>query len=67
MSYNDREAVAKMDYNMEDVQVTDGKNTHQGIFDTLPPGEEGFDISHSGGEHEVFSGLGQEMDNLLRM
>jgi hypothetical protein len=27
------------------------------VSHTAPPGEEGFDISHEGGEHEVFDDL----------
>ena len=30
-------------------------------FNTLPPGDEGFDISHAGGEHEVFKGVADEL------
>jgi len=33
------------------------------IFDTLP-GDEGFNISHAGGEHEVFEGLVHEIGSL---
>jgi len=29
-----------------------------------PPGDEGFDISHEGGEHEVFEELAQGIANL---
>ena len=30
----------------------------------LPPGEEGFDISHEGGEYEVFEELAEGVANL---
>lgn len=30
---------------------------------TVPPGEEGFDISHEGREYEVFEDLANEIEN----
>ena len=30
-------------------------------------GDEGFNISHAGGEHEVYSGLAQEVENVHGM
>jgi hypothetical protein len=48
----DRDTVERMDLDMgcltDDVTV---------VSHTAPPGEEGFDISHKGGEHEVFDNL----------
>jgi hypothetical protein len=34
------------------------------IYDTVPPGDEGFDISHEGGEFEVYEDLVQGIANL---
>ncbi|KAH7922383.1 hypothetical protein BV22DRAFT_1048944 [Leucogyrophana mollusca] len=34
------------------------------ILSTAPPGDEGLDISHEGGEHEVFEELAQQMADL---
>jgi hypothetical protein len=31
---------------------------------TAPPGEEGADLSHEGGEYEVFEGLAQQMADI---
>ena len=67
MSYNDREAVAEMDETMDYHATNDNESSLPGIFDTLPPGEEGFDISHAGGEHEVFTGLEQEVESSYGM
>ena len=55
MSYEDREAVHEMDVNLG----FDG-----GDFDILSassPGEEAFDLSHFGGEHEVYEEFAQEV------
>lgn len=30
----------------------------------IPPGEEAFDLSHEGGEHEAFAGLAQDVEGL---
>lgn len=52
LSQEDREAVQRMDldadYASDDVDA---------VSYTAPPGEEGFDISHEGGEFEVFEDL----------
>lgn len=31
---------------------------------TAPPGEEGFDMSHAGGEHEAFEGLAHQVADI---
>ncbi|KAG2037621.1 hypothetical protein BDR03DRAFT_1010470 [Suillus americanus] len=31
---------------------------------TAPPGEEAFDLSHAGGEHEAFGGLAHQLADL---
>jgi hypothetical protein len=31
---------------------------------TAPPGEEGLDLSHAGGEHEVFEGLAEQVADI---
>lgn len=61
MSYDDREAVVEMDN--ADVIMDSGDQPDDMVqtFDTLPPGEEGFDISHAGGEHEVFEGAAEAL------
>jgi hypothetical protein len=63
MSYNNREDVDQMDVNLTmDVDVDS-----MGGIDTVcsaPPGDEGFDISHAGGEHEAFEGLADEVSKL---
>jgi hypothetical protein len=59
MSYDDCEAVIEMDdINMGDMDYLDH------AFNSLPPGEEGFDMSEAGGDHEVFEGLADELNNL---
>ena len=58
LSQDDRDNVATMDRDLGDVD---------GFYDGElgpPPGDEGFDISHEGGEHEVFEELAQEVANL---
>ena len=58
-SQEDRDAVKQMDVNT-------GHNTED--IDTIahvpPPGDEGFDISHEGGEYEVFEGLVDDVHRL---
>jgi len=59
MSYVDHTATVEM-YSME---VDDDGNTDylDGAFDTAPPRDEGFGISHAGGEYEVFNGLVEQV------
>ncbi|KAG1883209.1 uncharacterized protein F5891DRAFT_990896 [Suillus fuscotomentosus] len=56
MSAEDRSRVENMmaDFGM-DVEVF----TH-----TVPPGEEAFDLSHAGGEHEAFEDLAHQLADL---
>jgi hypothetical protein len=57
MSYDEQEDVDKMDVNL----MMDVDEDSMGGIDAVcsaPPGDEGFDISHAGGEHEAFEGLG---------
>ncbi|KAG2738223.1 hypothetical protein P692DRAFT_20678251, partial [Suillus brevipes Sb2] len=56
MSSADREAVEKM---IIDV----GMDTYTEHC-AAPPGEEGFDISHEGGEYEAFEGLSEQVASL---
>ncbi|KAG1725949.1 hypothetical protein EDD22DRAFT_961538 [Suillus occidentalis] len=56
MSVEDREAVETM---LVDLDV-DIEHTPY----TAPPGEEGADFSHEGGEYEAFEGLAQQMADL---
>jgi hypothetical protein len=56
MSAEDRAAVETM---LVDVDID-----IESIPYTAPPGEEGADFSHEGGEYEVFEGLAQQMADL---
>jgi hypothetical protein len=65
MSYDEREDIQDMDADLMDV----GEDT-MGSSDAVhsaPPGDEGFDISHAGGEHEAFEGLADEISKLTGM
>ena len=52
MSTEDRNAVAMM--------ISDNGIDFHADF-PAPPGEEGIDLSHEGGEHEEFAGLSQQV------
>jgi hypothetical protein len=52
LSQEDCDAVECMDLDMGHLADDVAAVSH-----TAPPGEEGFDISHEGGEHEVFDDL----------
>lgn len=56
MSAEDRSCVENMmaDFGM-DVEV---------FAHTVPPGEEAFDLSHAGGEHEAFEDLAHQLVDL---
>jgi hypothetical protein len=56
MSSEDRDAVKMM---VSDIGVDVDMTSY-----TAPPGEEGMDISHEGGEHEAFDGLSQQISSL---
>jgi hypothetical protein len=56
MSSADRDAVEMM---ISDVGVDIGSASY-----TAPPGEEGMDLSHEGGEHSAFDGLSQQISLL---
>jgi hypothetical protein len=49
LNQEDHNAIQQMDSN-----ANYGTDNVDAIFYTAPPGEEGFDISHEGGEFEVF-------------
>jgi hypothetical protein len=59
MSYDEREAVFQMDVDMgfED----------EGVPKFPPPGEEGFDLSHAGGEHAVYQDFARGLSDLTGM
>lgn len=57
MTYTEREMVSEMDNDCD----MGGSTEDPAIFSTLPPGDEGFDISHEGGEHEVFEELSHDL------
>jgi len=56
MSSADRDAVEMM--------ISDTGIDIDTVSYTAPPGEEGMDLSHEGGEHEAFHGLSQEIASL---
>ena len=49
LNQEDRDAVQQMD-----LDTNYGTDNVDAVSYTAPPGEEGFDISHEGGEFEVF-------------
>jgi len=55
---DDQDNVAAMDRDSGDM---DSFSEHEIC---PPPGDEGFNISHKGGEHEIFEELAQEIANL---
>jgi hypothetical protein len=55
LSYNEREAVKSM-YENQAMDIDDEVSVQIDV-NSAPPGDEGFDISHAGGEHEVFETL----------
>src|SRR2546425_6623987 len=59
MSYEDQEAVHQMDQDL-DIVMDD-------FPDDTPPGDEGFDISHASGEHEVFEEFAQGLQDGMGM
>lgn len=66
MSSEDRALVEEMDT----AQSTDadmGPNPYEAAFNSLPPGEEGFDLSHKGGEHRVFEEFAQSLAHMTHM
>jgi len=62
LDQEDREAVEQMD-----LDAGFGADDVNAVCHTAPPGEEGFDISHEGGEFEVFEDLvaGLTQSNVL--
>ena len=46
-----------------DFDDNDDEISEQYSFDTIPPGNEGFDISHEGGEYEIYQDFA---DNLAK-
>jgi hypothetical protein len=57
MSMEDREMVENM--------ITDyGMDTEPLVQYTAPPGEEGLDFSHAGGEYEAFEGLAHQIASI---
>jgi hypothetical protein len=56
MSANDRDVVESM--------LADANVDIDSIPYTVPPGEEGADLSYEGGEYEAFEGLAQQMADL---
>lgn len=58
LSQEDRNAVEQMD-----VDSGIGEADILAASSYPPPGDEGFDISHEGGEHEVFEQLAQGISN----
>ena len=58
LSTQDRALVDQMLYDYGVISEDDN------IPFALPPGEEAFDLSYEGGEHEAFAGLAREVENL---
>jgi len=52
------------DWDLVESMLADTNIDIDSIPYTAPPGEEGIDFSHEGGEHEVFEGLAQQMADL---
>ena len=52
LTQEDRDAVEQMDVDADG--ITDDV---EAVAAMVPPGEEGFDISHEGGEYEVFEDI----------
>jgi hypothetical protein len=63
MSYDEREDVHQMDADLMMDVGEDATGTVDAVH-SAPPGDEGFDISHAGGEHEAFEGLADEISKL---
>lgn len=60
MTHEDREAVNQMDIDnatMDDVDY----GVYEAAYNTMPPDEEGFDLSYEGGEHEVFEDFANDL------
>jgi len=47
-----------------DMDFEAGLTVDADVFNTVPPGDEGFDISHEGGEFEVFNDLAEGIAGL---
>lgn len=56
MSYSQCEDVLNMDFDNDDNDYS-----NQYTFNTIPPGNEGFDISHEGGECEIYQDFAEEL------
>ena len=65
MSYNEQEDIHHMDANLMDVDEDTMGSTD--AVHSAPPGDEGFDISNAGGEHEAFEGLANDISKLTGM
>ncbi|TDL17787.1 hypothetical protein BD410DRAFT_807037 [Rickenella mellea] len=59
MSEADREVVAQTD--VDDALPSAGTVEYEAAFNTIPPGDEAYDLSHEGGEHEVFEGFAEDL------
>lgn len=58
MIYEDHNDVANMDLNDSNDQ-----DAYNAPYDSAPPGEEGFDFSHVGGEYEIFERFAYDLNN----
>jgi len=58
MSYEDCETVQQMCRSLEEGP------SDSSMFDSVPPGDKGFDISHAGGEHDAFDNLAEALSKL---
>ncbi|KDQ55223.1 hypothetical protein JAAARDRAFT_344870, partial [Jaapia argillacea MUCL 33604] len=48
----------------EAITTAEGDGNYDPAFNTMPPGEEGFGLSHEGGEHEVFEDFAQTLADI---
>ncbi|EPQ55524.1 hypothetical protein GLOTRDRAFT_75671 [Gloeophyllum trabeum ATCC 11539] len=63
MSSENRTMVHEMDLDAGDASP-EQQELYDAAFNTMPPGEEGFDLSHEGGEHEVFEEFVHHLQNI---
>jgi hypothetical protein len=62
MAFQNHEAIADMDH--ATAQFGDEVTPSDGFMFL---GDEGFEISHAGGEHEVYAGLAEEVEGIHGM
>ena len=63
MSSHDRNMIQQMDIDNAAIHG-DADFDYSSAFNSMPPGEEGFDFSHEGGEFEVFEAFADDLARL---